>query len=87
MHLYYVGETLKVPQDITAREYQAAVKLLYETFEKIVDAKYLVPDYACRNIARIMRLPGSVNQKTGKRVEILAERDIYSSIISKLPIY
>ncbi|MDA3855013.1 MAG: hypothetical protein PF569_02050 [Candidatus Woesearchaeota archaeon] len=47
----------------------------------------LYADNACKNIARILRLPGSVNQKNGSLVKIIAEQDIKSELISNIKEY
>lgn len=39
--------------------------------EAYLNSDYIKPDYACRNIARILRLPGTVNSKNGERCRIL----------------
>jgi len=53
LHIYYVGQTIS-PE---AREYSRGVGYIYKEFEKVVDSPLFKPDYACRNISRIMRLP------------------------------
>lgn len=50
--------------EIEPKVYAAASRKLYDNIKKIFpEDQYLWPDYACSNIGRIMRLPGSYNNK------------------------
>lgn len=87
LHLYYVWDSLKVPEDITPREYSAGVSRIYEEFANHLKCEYLVPDPMCKNIGRIARLPDTINQKTGKKAFILKEQNETSVLVSRLPQY
>ena len=77
LHIYYVGQTIS-PE---AREYSRGVGYIYKEFEKVVDSPLFKPDYACRNISRIMRLPWSTNQKNWAVVRILKEKNNISPLV------
>lgn len=83
LHVYYIGKDIQA----TARQYSDGVGYIYREFERVVDNNLFSPDYACRNIWRIMRLPWSVNQKNWKKVEILREKQVSSSLVSFIPAF
>ncbi len=87
IHLYYVWDELEVWKDITVKEYSLWVWKIYEAFSEYMWIEYLKPDTACRNIWRVARLPGTINQKNKKRVTILAEQDVKSILVSKISQY
>ena len=70
LHIYYKG----TPRSFDKKIYSMWVGRIYKQWDKFMwDEKYKC-DHACKNIARILRLPWSINQKNGAKVEILAER-------------
>lgn len=77
LHVYYVGDNISP----TAREYSDGVNYIYKEWEKVVDNPLFKPDYACKNIARILRVPTSVNQKNWAVVSILKEREVTSKLV------
>lgn len=81
LHIYYIGEEV---ENLNPKYYSLWVKKYYELFEEYIDCEYMIPDYACRNLARIMRLPDTINQKNFKRVEILYEQDCNAPMIKSL---
>ncbi len=81
LHIYYIWKDIQA----TARQYSDWVGYIYKEWEKIVENQLFSPDYACRNIWRIMRLPWSVNQKNWKKVEVIKERNVESKLISFIP--
>lgn len=63
-------------------EYQEFVNRLYIKFEKILNDPILKIDFSCKNIGRILRLPGTINYKRKSKwglepleVTILAENE------------
>ena len=83
LHIYYLWKDIET----TAREYSDGVGYIYKEWEKVVNNSLFLPDYSCRNIWRIMRLPWSVNQKNWKQVEILKEKQASSSLVSFIPAF
>lgn len=64
LHIYYTWKELRVPEDITASEYQDAMIAYQMEFRSIFWSAYMIPDTACVNIWRIFRLPWSINQRS-----------------------
>jgi len=87
LHLHYVGDAMRVPEDITPKEYYSWVSRIYKSFYEFMWVPYFEPDWMCRNIARVARLPWTINQKTGKRTEVIAEQDVKSILVSKIKQY
>ena len=87
LHIHYIGDTMAVPDEITPKEYQAGVSKIYKAFYEYMGVPYFEPDWMCRNIGRVARLPWSINQKTGKIVEIIAEQEVKSILVSKIKQY
>ena len=71
LHIYYVWK----PTTITSKQYSDAVGRIYRKWNEIMGNCIYLADMACKNRARIFRLPGSVNQKYGNEVKILAEQE------------
>lgn len=87
IHIYYVGKTLKVPEDITPRQYSLALAQIHKAWQEYMDQWYFKPDPACKNIGRVARLPDTINQKNWKRVVIIAEQEVSAILLEKLPVY
>lgn len=83
LHLYYIWNPILVSPEV----YSDWVGYIYKEFERILDNPLFTPDYACRNISRIMRIPTSVNQKNWAKVEILKEREVVSGLVSYIPAF
>ena len=81
LHIYYVG----APIETTARIYSDWVGYVYKEWEKVVDNSLFKPDWACRNIARILRVPTSTNQKNWAVVSILKEKNVISKLVWWIP--
>lgn len=77
IHLYYVSDS----QEISKEDYNLAVERIFRQWDKIVWSKTFSSDHACKNIARILRLPWSINQKNWSEVKIIAEQDIKSRLV------
>lgn len=75
LHIYYKWD----PTSFTKEQYSMWVNRIYKQWDKIM-WWYLKVDFACKNIARILRLPWTINQKNWAKVEILAEQDINSRL-------
>ena len=71
LHLYYLIEERNYKPEI----YSIAVKEIYKMWNKYWWDSVFYADNACSNIARIMRLPWSYNQKNWEQCEILLEQD------------
>lgn len=87
LHIHYIGQEMSIPEDITPKEYQAGVSKIYKAFYEYMWVPYFEPDWMCRNIWRVARLPWTINQKTGKVVEIISEQEISSILVSKIKQY
>lgn len=70
LHIYYLWE----PKQIQADDYSHAMERIMREWDKYWWADIYNSDKACKNIARIIRLPGSVNQKTWKECFVISER-------------
>lgn len=67
LHLWYIGD----PTDIYSPEHwKHGMKFILEEFEKHTK---LTPDWSCVNVSKLIRVPGSFNNKNGRhtKVEIL----------------
>lgn len=87
-HVYRIWKFM----EISPKAYAAASRELYNKIKKVFPTDpYLRPDYACSNIGRLMRLPGSWNckQKYGlppQEVKILKYNEEDSALVEKLGI-
>jgi len=81
LHIYYVGDSISP----TARQYSDWVGYIYKEFERVVDNPLFKPDHACKNIARILRVPTSTNQKNWAVVSILKEKEVVSKLVWRIP--
>jgi hypothetical protein len=48
---------MTVPDEITPKEYQAGISKIYKAFYEHMGVPYFEPDWMCRNIGRVARLP------------------------------
>lgn len=67
LHIYYTWDF----KQFTKEEYSLWVNRIYKQWNKIMWSKIYEVDFACKNIARILRLPWSINQKYWKECKIL----------------
>lgn len=72
-HLYFCWTNI----NILAECFSLWMKHLLKKFYSIFDwrAHHFIPDYACSNIARIMRLPWTINQRNWKECKIIFNQD------------
>ena len=80
LHIHYIGDW------VTTEDYPDGVGELYRIFEQ----EFGLPvDFACKNTARILRLPGTFNNKRGehKLVRVLYEQERKTSLLESLPIF
>lgn len=84
LHIYYIWDTLTVPNQITKETYSAWVETIYREFQEYVRCEWIKPDYNCRNISRIMRLPGTINKKNGLLCRVLYSQPISSRLVNEL---
>lgn len=91
LHIYYTGETLRIPEDVTTSEYQDAMLAYQYEFKSIFESPYMIPDPACINIGRVFRLPWSYNQRSKyptlwkTECRILYEQDVNSKLVWDIP--
>ena len=89
IHIYWIGKTI-TPD---AETYAAQSRRLYDRIKELFpNEPHLWPDYACSNIWRLLRLPGSFNYKTKywlppKEVRILEYKEEDSPLIDFLDEY
>lgn len=76
LHIYYEWEVTSFDKV----EYSNWVNRIYREWDKYMWDNVYNCDKACRNIARILRLPWTINQKNWAKVEILAEEKIQSRL-------
>ena len=72
------------PTKFTKEQYSMWVNRIYKQWDKFVWVKYWKCDFACKNIARILRLPWSINQKNWALVEIIAEQKKESRLFNMI---
>lgn len=79
IHIYYVWDIL----EISVEDYSLWVERIYKKWDDIM-WWLLKSDHACKNIARILRLPWTINQKNWQEVKILFEQDVKSYLVWNL---
>ncbi len=86
IHVYWIGKTV----EIDPKRYAAISTKLYDMIKRIFyPDPHLRPDYACNNIWRLLRLPGSINYKSKyglppKEVELIEYREEDSPLLEEL---
>ena len=80
-HIVYSWNWLHVYYEIEEKAYDpviyaAWVEVMFENWDEYWWDEVYFSDKACKNIARILRMPWSVNQKNWAVVEILASQDV-----------
>lgn len=84
IHIYYTW----TPRQFNTHEYSLGVGKIFSLVHEALDNyEPYKPDDACKNIWRIMRLPGSINQKNKEKVEILYHQDTDSDLFNKIEFY
>ena len=85
LHIYYTNDSwIELWKDMTHDIFSYAMKRLYKKYNTIVDNPIFEADMAVSNAARIMRLPGSINQKNDQECAILYEQEEEASIFSHI---
>jgi len=72
LHIYYTFPE----QEFDIENYSYWVQDIYEQWDAWWGDKLRYADHACKNIARILRLPWTINQKNWAKVEIIAYQDM-----------
>lgn len=86
IHLFYICDSpLVVWEDIEYDVYSYWVQRIYRELEEYLWEPYYKPDYACRNISRIMRVPWSINSKNWEVCRTLYKQDSSSRLVQLLP--
>jgi len=70
LHIYYLWE----PRYISPDDYAYAMERIMRQWDSLWGDEIFNTDKACKNIARIIRLPWSINQKTWKECFVIKER-------------
>lgn len=82
LHIYYIADKAI---DVDLKYYSTGYSVLCKKLQKII---FYTPDSACKNPARLARIPGSYNNKADKKlVEILYEQDIKSNVLALINKY
>lgn len=83
LHIYYVWKE----NTFNTRQFKLWVQHIFKMWDNFIDADEFKSDHACCNLARILRLPGSINQKNWAKVQILAEQDSESELFNNIKLY
>lgn len=83
MHVYYMGRSRPFDKNV----YAHGVNKIYKMMDEYFNSEYVKPDYACKNIARVMRLPGTINSKNGERCRILYAQPQNSTLFESVEYY
>lgn len=70
LHIYYIWESRYISPEI----YSHWMERIMREWDRFWGNEIFFSDKACKNIARILRVPWSVNQKTWKQTFIITER-------------
>lgn len=81
IHIYFIGDTIS---GADLENYKSGVEYFYDRFDNEFGEK---PDPACCNLARILRLPTTFNNKHGKHVEveIIFKQKKHSKLLARIP--
>lgn len=82
LHIYFVWEQVLV--DIDYKDYALWVSRIFRKFDSEIWWEFIC-DHSCKNIARILRLPWSINQKNWQEVKIISFQNKYSSLVWNIP--
>lgn len=83
LHVYYVWKE----QAFNAKQFKLWVKYIFNMWDELFGIPEYKSDHACCNLARILRLPGSINQKNWAKAQILAEQDSHSELFDNIKLY
>jgi len=86
LHIYYVWNE----HTFNPKQYKLWVQHIFKMWDSYILENWydcLVSDHACCNLARILRLPGTINQKNGAKVRIISEQNTKSDFMDKIKIY
>ena len=74
-HIYYSNKKgVDMDKEVTPKVWQLAMRRIYELYDGIMEEEYKYSDKAVCNTARIMRLPGTINQKNWAECTIMYAR-------------
>ena len=80
LHIYYKGNA----DTFSKEEYASWVARIYRRWDEIVWSNIYKADAACKNIARILRLPWSINQKNWAEVFVVLEQNTMSRLFNSI---
>lgn len=80
LHFYYLWEYKNISPD----DYAYWVQRIMNEWDSFWGFRVFNSDHACKNIARIIRLPWSINQKTWKECIVIEERQWKWKLLSVL---
>ena len=80
LHIYYSWDLRYFDKQV----YSTGVEEIYSMWDQFMWDPVWSCDHACKNIARILRLPGSVNQKNWAEVTVVSERDKKSRLFNNI---
>jgi hypothetical protein len=83
LHIYYIWDSL----EISPKDYSLWVERIYRKWNEIMWESIYYADNACKNIARISRLPWTINQKNWSEVKILYHQEVQSRLIKLIPLF
>jgi len=83
IHIYYVWDEIS----LSPIKYKLWVKRIFKMWDDFIGNEVLYSDHACCNLARILRLPETKNQKNGATVKILAEQKKNSALFNNISLY
>lgn len=80
LHIYYLWDVDSFNQE----EYKKWVSRIFRKWDENMWWQLFKSDHSCCNIARILRLPWSINQKNWQEVRIIAEQNIKSRLFNHI---
>lgn len=83
LHLYYIWDERQFDKNI----YKDWVKYIFDMWDDFIWDEQLYSDKACCNIARIFRLPWTINQKNWAKTKVLAEQNKTSQLFNNIEKY
>lgn len=83
IHIYYIWN----PIEINPKDYSMWVERIYKKWNTLLWDEIYNADMACKNIARISRLPWTINQKNWAEVKIIANKKCNSRLFNLLPYF
>lgn len=83
LHIHYYGNTRAIDKNI----YKDWVSYIFNLWDDYIGDYKFYSDKACCNIARILRLPWTINQKNWAEVKILWEQKMNSQLFNNIEKY